>query len=124
MQDEIIKFYKECPNYSVVGRKVGLTNDRVRRRIMKLRAAGVTLPDPIRFPEESRRMIGETNKDRHGQDVYKRIGSVGGHNGTTGGFYANRELARRAGKIGGRVSRRGSRKGEQASVEAKHGNQI
>lgn len=36
----------------------------------------------------------------------RRIGSKGGKNGNTGGFAANRELARTAGAIGGRISRR------------------
>jgi general stress protein YciG len=48
----------------------------------------------------------QRNKERHGDDFYKRIGSKGGRKGTTGGFWANRELARRAGKIGGTISRR------------------
>lgn len=46
------------------------------------------------------------NKERHGADFYARIGAKGGRKGTTGGFYANRELARKAGAIGGRKSRR------------------
>jgi hypothetical protein len=48
-----------------------------------------------------------TNKERHGADFYKKIGSLGGKKGTTGGFYANRELAKTAGAKGGRISRRG-----------------
>ena len=51
----------------------------------------------------------QTNKERYGDDWYKRIGSIGGKKGTTGGFAANRELAREAGKIGGQRSRRGYR---------------
>ena len=47
-----------------------------------------------------------TNKARHGKDFYGRIGRKGGQNGTTGGFFANRDLARRAGKVGGQTSRR------------------
>lgn len=47
-----------------------------------------------------------TNKVRHGADFYKRIGKIGGANGTTGGFAANPELARIAGKKGGQISRR------------------
>lgn len=39
-------------------------------------------------------------------DFYRKIGAVGGKNGNTGGFYANRELARRAGRLGGTISRR------------------
>jgi general stress protein YciG len=51
-----------------------------------------------------------TNKARHGADFYARIGRKGGVKGTTGGFYANRELARKAGAKGGRISRRGPAK--------------
>jgi general stress protein YciG len=52
------------------------------------------------------RLAAEKNKKRHGTDFYKRIGSIGGRNSRTGGFYANRELARRAGAKGGATSRR------------------
>lgn len=48
----------------------------------------------------------ETNIKRHGADFYKRIGALGGKKGTTGGFAANRELARIAGAKGGRISKR------------------
>lgn len=51
-----------------------------------------------------------TNYERHGDDFYKRIGAKGGHNGHTGGFAANRELARIAGQKGGRASKRGPSK--------------
>jgi hypothetical protein len=47
-----------------------------------------------------------TNKSKYGADFYAKIGAVGGKKGHTGGFYANRELARRAGATGGRISRR------------------
>lgn len=47
-----------------------------------------------------------TNKTKYGADFYARIGAMGGKKGTTGGFYANRELARVAGAKGGRISRR------------------
>lgn len=43
-------------------------------------------------------------------DFYSRIGTKGGKNGHTGGFAANRELARTAGKKGRRISRRGPAK--------------
>ncbi|PPH13381.1 hypothetical protein C5C71_01920 [Rathayibacter sp. AY1C1] len=39
-------------------------------------------------------------------NFYKKIGRIGGRNGTTGGFAANPELASVAGKIGGAKSRR------------------
>ena len=47
-----------------------------------------------------------TNKKKYGKDWYAKIGAIGGKNGRTGGFFANRELARRAGSIGGRKSKR------------------
>jgi general stress protein YciG len=47
-----------------------------------------------------------TNKSKYGKDFYARIGQMGGKLGRTGGFYANRELARAAGAKGGRISRR------------------
>jgi general stress protein YciG len=47
-----------------------------------------------------------TNKAKYGSDFYAKIGAKGGALGKTGGFYANRELARKAGAAGGRVSRR------------------
>ena len=48
----------------------------------------------------------KTNKAKYGPDFYAKIGAAGGKKGKTGGFYANRELARSAGALGGRVSRR------------------
>lgn len=47
-----------------------------------------------------------TNKARHGKSFYAQIGAKGGKKGTTGGFYANRDLARAAGRKGGLISRR------------------
>jgi general stress protein YciG len=52
------------------------------------------------------RLAAEKNKKKHGPDFYKRIGSKGGRNSHTGGFFANRELARAAGAKGGAISRR------------------
>jgi hypothetical protein len=46
------------------------------------------------------------NKAKYGPDFYARIGALGGKKGHTGGFAANRELARLAGAKGGRISRR------------------
>lgn len=51
-----------------------------------------------------------TNYKRYGADFYRIIGSRGGKNSHTGGFAANRELAREAGRKGGRISRRGPAK--------------
>lgn len=51
-----------------------------------------------------------TNKLRHGEDFFARIGQKGGRISRTGGFAANRELAREAGRKGGLKSRRGPAK--------------
>ena len=56
--------------------------------------------------KEGGKKAAATNKARHGADFYAKIGKKGGQNGTTGGFAANRELARIAGAKGGRISRR------------------
>lgn len=53
-----------------------------------------------------------TNKQRYGEDYYARIGAMGGTKGRTGGFYANRELARIAGALGGKKSKRGKNNGK------------
>jgi general stress protein YciG len=47
-----------------------------------------------------------TNKKKYGSDFYAKIGAKGGRLGHTGGFAANRDLARAAGAKGGRISRR------------------
>lgn len=47
-----------------------------------------------------------TNKTRYGSDFYAKIGRMGGLKGRTGGFFANRELAREAGRKGGQISKR------------------
>ena len=51
-----------------------------------------------------------TNKLLYGDDFYIRNGRKGGRNGHTGGFAANREIAKLAGAKGGRISRRGPAK--------------
>lgn len=57
-----------------------------------------------------------TNLERHGEDFYSNIGRRGGKAGHTGGFYANRELARTAGAKGGRISKRGPAKRKDDNV--------
>lgn len=56
-----------------------------------------------------------TNKAKYGSDFYAKIGAQGGKKGRTGGFFANRELARAAGAKGGRISRR--TKAQEAEVK-------
>ncbi len=48
----------------------------------------------------------ETNKKRYGKSFYVRIGAMGGKKSTGGGFAANPELAREAGRKGGLKSRK------------------
>lgn len=47
-----------------------------------------------------------TNKKRYGKNFYRRIGALGGKKSTGGGFAANPELARIAGKRGGMAKRK------------------
>lgn len=51
-----------------------------------------------------------TNMNKYGSDFYAEIGRKGGRNGHTGGFAANPELAREAGRKGGKISKRGPAK--------------
>lgn len=44
------------------------------------------------------------------RESMQEVGRKGGRNGTTGGFAANKALARIAGAKGGRISRRGPAK--------------
>lgn len=57
------------------------------------------------------RQSAKTNKERHGEDFYKRIGAIGGKRSNTGGYaYAkargNMDLIRESGRKGGLRSRR------------------
>lgn len=56
---------------------------------------------------EGGKQAAKTNKRRYGEDFYKINGQKGGRNGTTGGFFANPDLAREAGSKGGKISSRG-----------------
>jgi general stress protein YciG len=48
----------------------------------------------------------QTNKKRYGKEFYVRIGALGGKISRGGGFAANPELAREAGRKGGLKSRK------------------
>lgn len=53
----------------------------------------------------------KTNKEMYGDNFYKNIGKKGGKvMGVMKGFAANRELASKAGRKGGLISRRGKAK--------------
>lgn len=51
-----------------------------------------------------------TNKQKQGEDFYKRIGQKGGKVCGMKGFALNLELAKTAGRKGGLISRRGKSK--------------
>lgn len=52
-----------------------------------------------------------TNKEKHGEDFYKKIGQKGGKKkGILKGFALNPKLASIAGKKGGSISKRGKAK--------------
>lgn len=70
----------------------------------------------------------KTNKERHGEGFYARIGAMGGHNGKTGGFASNKvgkdgltgqERAKLVGAIGGLKSKRGPAKNSGNSTRSK-----
>lgn len=74
--------------------------------------------------KEGGRKAAITNRIGHGEGFYARIGQMGGHNGTTGGFNSDvvgkdgltgRERARIAGRKGGLISRRGPAKNKGAT---------
>ena len=48
----------------------------------------------------------KTNKQRYGTNFYERIGRIGGKKSTGGGFAKNPELAKVAGRKGGKASQR------------------
>lgn len=59
---------------------------------------------------EGGRKAAATNKKKYGKEFYANIGRKGGRNGHTGGFAANPELAKEAGRRGGKISKRGPAK--------------
>ena len=59
------------------------------------------------------------NKELYGDNFYATIGAKGGRLGTTGGFAANRDLAREAGRIGGLKSKRGKSAGASSDKGSK-----
>lgn len=47
----------------------------------------------------------KTNKKKYGSDFYRQIGTLGGLKSKGGGFAYDRELAREAGRKGGKATR-------------------
>ena len=65
--------------------------------------------------KEGGKKAAATNIRKYGKDFYINNGRKGGQNGHTGGFFANRELAKLAGQKGGKISRRGKAKQTRTS---------
>jgi general stress protein YciG len=63
--------------------------------------------------QEGGKRAAETNIKKYGEDFYKKIGSKGGANGRTGGFYYSKvnglDLHIEAGRKGGTISKRKAR---------------
>ena len=61
----------------------------------------------------------ETNLKLHGNDFYKRIGSMGGKAGDPSkkGFASSIERAKKAGAKGGKISKRGPAKKHKAEAD-------
>lgn len=57
--------------------------------------------------KEGGKKAAAANKARYGTNFYAEIGRIGGQKGHTGGFASNPELAREAGRKGGKISKRG-----------------
>lgn len=66
--------------------------------------------------KEGAKKAAATNKVKHGEDFYKRIGSKGGKRTGLKGFALNPALARVAGAKGGRNGRRGGSKKNTAII--------
>lgn len=62
----------------------------------------------------------KTVKEKYGTEFYGLIGAKGGRLGHTGGFAADPERAKRAGKIGGLKSRRNGIKNGQGREKVYH----
>lgn len=69
---------------------------------------------------EGGRKTAATVYKKYGKDYYHHIGSIGGKNGHTGGFAANPELAKIAGRKGGQISKRGAGGKTRSDKGGKH----
>ena len=61
------------------------------------------------------RKAAKSNIERHGKDYYSKLGRMGGSapHSKPRGFAANPALARKAGQIGGQISKRGPAKKQE-----------
>ena len=56
------------------------------------------------------KLAAKTNKEKYGDDFYKKMGQMGGKAKVPKGFAKNPDLARLAGAKGGKISKRKSTK--------------
>ncbi len=68
-----------------------------------------TLEGGKRAARTNRKKYDKEYQAKYGMTFYQYLGHQGGKAGTTGGFYANRELASIAGRMGGMLSKRKKR---------------
>ena len=78
--------------------------------------AGIYRRSRMSGTKEGAKKAAATNKAKHGEDFYKRIGSKGGKRTGLKGFALNPALARVAGAKGGRNGRRGVSKKNTVSI--------
>lgn len=93
---------------------VGIHSERRVVFINNLKFGGQKESQNMAGTREGGLKAAATNKAKYGKNFYARIGAEGGRKGHTGGFAADKELARRAGAIGGRISKRGPAKKKTA----------
>lgn len=87
--DDFIKIWNKEDSVQAVADRIGKNYHSVATKASRLRKAGYTVP-----------------KKTPSVEYLRKIAAKGGRNGTTGGFYVDRELASRAGRKGGSVSKR------------------
>lgn len=90
--EDFVTFWNASGSRADLARQLGIDDlQALSARAYRLRRAGWFL---------------HNKNDLIDREHRQAIGAKGGRNGRTGGFYGRPELARRAGKLGGRVSKR------------------
>lgn len=69
-------------------------------------------------------MVNKLGGENEAREYYRNLGSKGGKASGTGGFYESRELAIRAGALGGAKSRRGFKLISETDTERTYKNNL